>query len=193
MNKNAVLAEVLYCMSLRLKGGGAKAKKIWTTGYINWLESILDVIDISSALLKADRDITKDDIMPIVEFVNSNSERLFGGAKIGTEIICDESGELILHNNSGWDSLDEKIISCMQSITSECRRLLKDRGSGYKDRVQKLLTEFHNLPRAYLSRACDPEGKSTLLGKDYSRSAISKSEALEYVCPPTLSPNRSKN
>lgn len=182
MYKNAVLAEVLYCMSLRLKGGGVNAKKIWTAGYIKWLESILDVIDISSALLKADRDITKDDILPIVEFVNGNSERLFGGAKIETEIIRNENGELILHNNSGWDSLDEKIISCMQSITSECRRLLKDKGRGYKDRVQKLLTEFHNLPRAYLSRVYDIKGKSTLLGKDYSRAAISKSEALEYTC-----------
>lgn len=180
MYKNSVLAEVLYCMSLRLKGGGVKAKKIWTKKHIKWLESILDVIDVSSALLKADRDITGDDILPIIEFVNNNSERLFGGTKIEIGTFCDENGEMILHNNNDWDSLDDKIVSCMQRITAECRGLLKNKSKGYKDRVQQLLTAFHNLPRTYLSRVYDPDIKSTLLGRDYSRTAISKAEAAEY-------------
>lgn len=180
MYKNAVLSEILYCMGLRLKGG-VRAKRVWNRRYRAYLESILDFMELSAVFLETRRDLTKEDVIPVVEFVNANVGRLFAAEKINIENFCDDNAELVLTNNCAWDEDDDKIIAAMRTIISECRRCLNERPQGYKDSIARLLHAYHNLPRAYLSRAYSPDIKSTFLGKDYSRSATSKSLALEYA------------
>lgn len=179
MYKNAVISELLYYMALRLKGG-IGVKKIWTKKYRDRLESILSFMEKSTDLLETRRDITKEEIMPLVDFVNDNIGSLFLVKRIDIEDFCNNDSELILVDNCSWDIYDENIIRYMRQIISEVRECLKNRQKGYKRKIQDLFHDYHNLPRAYLSKAYDPNIQTTFLGKDYSRWALSKTSALEY-------------
>ena len=179
MYKNAAISEILYCMSLQLKGG-LRLKKIWNREFIEHLESILSIMELSAGLLETKHDITNDEVLPLINFVNGNLGRLFYIEKIDMSEFCDENSKLVLINNCDWDEDDEHIIAKMREIVDGCRQCLNDRQTGYKDEVQRLFHRYHNLPRAYLSRVYDPNVKTTFLGKDYSRWALSKSSALGY-------------
>ena len=179
MYKNAVLSEILFCMALRLKGG-VRIKRIWTRKHRAYLESILSFMGLSADLLETKRDLTKEEILPIVEFVNSNVGELFPTDQIDIEAFCNDNGELVLINNCNWDENDDRIISAMRYIISENRRYLNERSNGYKNNVANLFHAYHNLPRAYLSRSYDVNNRTTFLDKDYTRWATSKSHALEF-------------
>lgn len=179
MYKNAVISELLYYMALRLKGS-INVKKIWTKKYRNQLESILSFMDLSTDLLETRRNITKEEIMPLVDFVNDNIGCLFLVKRIDIEALCNDDSDFILVDNCSWDIYDENIIKYMRQIISESRECLRSRHKGYKRRIQHLFHAYHNLPRAYLSHVYDPSIQTTFLGKDYSRWALSKTLALEY-------------
>ncbi len=179
MYKNAVISELLYYMAQRLKGG-LGVDKIWAKGYISRLMGALDFMERSADLLEARRDVGKDEIMPLVDFVNANTDWLFLTGRIDIAEFCEYGQELVLTDNCDRDEYDEKIIARMREIIFEAKECLQGRIKGYKARVQELFHDYHNLPRAYLSRAYDPNVKTTFLGKDYSRWALPKPKALEY-------------
>lgn len=179
MYKNAAISELLYYTALRMKGG-IDIRKPWSKRYRERLESILSFMEQSVRLIAEKRDLTKSDILLIVGFINENAGTLFPAENIDISSFCDEGGKLVLTNNNDWDDSDEKIVELMLGIISEAKECLRTRPKGYKRRISRLFHDFHNLPRAYLSRVYSPDRRTTFLGRDYSRSAVSKSQALEF-------------
>lgn len=179
MYKNAAVSELLFYMALRLKGGMG-VNRIWTKKYRERLEGVLSFMDMSAALLKTRRDISKDEIMPLVEFVNQNTDWLFLVKRIDPDDFFKKDSEQVLTDNCDWDALDEKIVGRMEKIVFEAKNCLKSRKIGYKRKIQQLFHAYHNLPRAYLSHTFSPDAHTTFLGRDYSRWALSKKLALEY-------------
>lgn len=170
MDKNAVLGEILFIISMYEKGRVKKASQFWSRKYIKSIYDSIIIMKTLICLIEKDQDVSFGEMLPVLKFVNNNVGKIFS-ERIDTSAIYSDRARAVLEYDNTKSRDDKELIALMNKILIECEKILENRSSNYKQQIIYLLMAFHNLPKAYL----DPS-KTTFF--NIGIRGISKSNAI---------------
>ena len=172
-DKEAVLGELLYVIS-NYEKGRIKTRAVWNKSYKNSLRKSIEIMQKATSFMKDNRDITVEEMQPILEFYKKNSLVIFPDS---TEIIYEQVtniNDVVFCEQDGKEKLNLEIIEYMETILERCNKALISREKHYKYKISCLLKAFHNLPKVFLNPATQTLGNIGI-------QPISEKEAIDYA------------
>ena len=172
MDKNAVLGELLYIVS-SFEKGRIRSSGFWKKEYVNSLKESLKIMELLLSLLRADRDITVEEMLPFFDYYKKGICHTFPPIKVNLEELLQEPSKVMLVKNGVFDEAEIIVMDFMEKIIIECNLLIKNKGKRYKMKMDYLLRAFHNLPIAFFDKT-----KQTLFNNMMWQ--ITCEQAIEY-------------
>ena len=148
MDKLPALGELLYIIS-NYEKGRIKTTGIWGIKYKKSLLESLEIMSKIIELLAGDKDVSHEEMMPIMQFCRKNINIIFSTKTLD---ITNENSMICLAASKDQCKMSSKseVIFCMREITNRCFDLIANKEKGYKLQIFYLLMAFHNLPKVYL-------------------------------------------
>lgn len=167
MKNISAFAELLYVVS-NFEKGRVKSSGIWNRKYVQSLKKSLEIMELLTNLISANKEISQEEIRFLQGFIHENNGVIFSGEGNINALFGDKNDFVFLSNDF------EDVIKLMKDIILEIKNLLCTKSKNYKTKISYLLRAFHNLPKVFL----DPNDAKVF---NLDIQPIAQQEAIQYA------------